>query len=51
MKLLVTSLLQSMPALLNVIVLLAFVFAIFGILGLQIWCVMVLRSHRPHTCV
>ena len=39
MKLLVSSLLQSLPALLNVIFLLTFVFAIFGILGLQIWWV------------
>jgi hypothetical protein len=39
MRLLVMSLLQSMPALMNVILLMAFIFAIFGILGLQVWCV------------
>jgi len=37
MRLLVTSLLRSIPALLNVVALLLFVFAIFGILGLQLW--------------
>lgn len=37
MRLLVTSLLRSIPALLNVVALLLFVFAIFGILGIQIW--------------
>jgi hypothetical protein len=37
MKLLVTSLLRSIPALLSVMVLMMFVFAIFGILGIQLW--------------
>lgn len=37
MRLLVSSLLESIPGLLNVVALLLFVFAIFGILGLQLW--------------
>ena len=37
MQKLVMSLLGSIPALLNVVVLLMFVFAIFGILGVQLW--------------
>ncbi|KAA0159275.1 hypothetical protein FNF28_05910 [Cafeteria roenbergensis] len=37
MRLLVMSLLRSIPALLEVLLLLLFAFAIFGILGLQLW--------------
>ena len=37
MKVLISSLLRSIPALLNVVALLAFVFAIFGIMGIQLW--------------
>ena len=37
MRLLVSSLLKSIPALLNVVALLLFVFSIFGILGVQLW--------------
>ena len=37
MRKLVGSLLQSIPGLFNVVVLLAFIFVIFGILGLQLW--------------
>ena len=37
MKVLIESLLRSIPALMNVVALLAFVFAIFGIMGIQLW--------------
>jgi len=37
MKMLVRSLLASIPPLMNVVVLLSFIFFVFGILGLQMW--------------
>lgn len=37
MRILVTSLLKSIPALVNVVVFLAFIFMIFGIIGVQLW--------------
>ena len=37
MKVLVASLLASIPPLMNVVVLLSFIFFVFGILGLQLW--------------
>jgi len=37
MKLLVGSLLKSIPGLLSVVMLMSFVFVIFGILGVQLW--------------
>lgn len=37
MKLLVSSLLASIPSLFNVVALLSFIFFVFGILGLQLW--------------
>lgn len=37
MKMLVQSLLASIPPLMNVVVLLSFIFFVFGILGLQMW--------------
>lgn len=37
MRLLVTALLKSIPALINVVVFLTFIFFIFGIVGVQLW--------------
>jgi hypothetical protein len=46
MRLVVLSLLRSVPSLANVILLMGFLFSIFGVLGLQIWYEL---AHCPQT--